>query len=355
MVEGISVFLSLFDQPEVASLFCPPAPDAESGPPVAVLVRRNGHVRPVMELPRRLPPLADLIENGKVLALNMPAGANPALARAIGVLLKNAWMQALLRRPAEAARHPGRYLRPAVFICDEYQAFVTVGPGRPLRRRESVRAQAPVPLHPDRRHAVDPLARGVAHARPDAPHADLPVALRRGVRTDRVRVVRERHEDPGLLHVYRDHGQARVLVALRACRRRTRDHRREQVVPAAARAGVHAAHVLAAREVPSDLPALRRSQVAPGEARLPQAPLPAQGDRLLAAPRGGADMKRAGGTGQGPAKSAPATGQAAYPVRASNTQIVQSITMRNRMMARTKRSRRSRSRWGRFLTSTVRR
>ena len=34
-----------------------------------------------------------------VLALNMPAGANPALGRAIGVLLKNA-MQALLRRPA---------------------------------------------------------------------------------------------------------------------------------------------------------------------------------------------------------------------------------------------------------------
>ena len=52
----------------------------------------------------------------------MPVGANPALGRAIGVLLKNAWMQALLRRPAEAARRPGRYLRPAVFICDEYQS-----------------------------------------------------------------------------------------------------------------------------------------------------------------------------------------------------------------------------------------
>jgi hypothetical protein len=81
----------------------------------------------VLELPRRLPPLADLIENGKVLALNMPAGASPALARAIGVLLKNAWMQALLRRPAEAVRHPDRYMRPAVFVCDEYRAFATVG------------------------------------------------------------------------------------------------------------------------------------------------------------------------------------------------------------------------------------
>ena len=88
-------------------------------------------VRPVPGLRRRLPPLSELIEGGKVLALNMPAGANPALARAIGVLLKNAWMQALLRRPAEAARRPGRYLRPAVFICDEYQAFATVGQDDP--------------------------------------------------------------------------------------------------------------------------------------------------------------------------------------------------------------------------------
>ena len=134
IVEGISVFLSLFDQPEVAGVFCPPAPaddrpaareddpEADEEAPV---------VPPMPGLRRRLPPLNELIEGGKVLALNMPAGANPALARAIGVLLKNAWMQALLRRPAEAARHPDRYMRPAVFICDEYQAFATVGQDDP--------------------------------------------------------------------------------------------------------------------------------------------------------------------------------------------------------------------------------
>ena len=128
IVEGISVFLSLFDQPEVASVFCPlpPADDAhperdEDAP----------DVQPMPGLRRRLPPLAQLIDDGKVLALNMPAGANPALARAIGVLLKNAWMQALLRRPAEAARYPDRTMRPAVFICDEYQAFATVGQDDP--------------------------------------------------------------------------------------------------------------------------------------------------------------------------------------------------------------------------------
>ena len=133
IVEGISVFLSLFDQPQVAGVFCPPPPE----PDESIYIGDDAPdedaeaVRPVPGLRRRLPPLSELIEGGKVLALNMPAGANPALARAIGVLLKNAWMQALLRRPAEAARRPGRYLRPAVFICDEYQAFATVGQDDP--------------------------------------------------------------------------------------------------------------------------------------------------------------------------------------------------------------------------------
>ena len=133
IVEGISVFLSLFDQPEVAGVFCPPPPkdDALSKRADGDDEERPPEVPAMPGLRRRLPPLSELIEGGRVLALNMPAGANPALARAIGVLLKNAWMQALLRRPAEAARRPGRYMRPAVFICDEYQAFATVGQDDP--------------------------------------------------------------------------------------------------------------------------------------------------------------------------------------------------------------------------------
>ena len=106
IVEGISVFLSLFDQPEVAGVFCPPPPKED--PPDGEDDDKVPDVQPMPGLRRRLPPLSELIEDGKVLALNMPAGANPALARAIGVLLKNAWMQALLRRPVEAARRPGR-------------------------------------------------------------------------------------------------------------------------------------------------------------------------------------------------------------------------------------------------------
>ena len=57
----------------------------------------------------------------------MPAGSNPALARAIGVFLKNAWLQTLLRRPARMKQEPELYFRPAVFICDEYQSFASVG------------------------------------------------------------------------------------------------------------------------------------------------------------------------------------------------------------------------------------
>ena len=133
IVEGISVFLSLFDQPQVASVLCPPPPDPDESIHIYSTTPDEDPeaVRPMPSLHRRLPPLAELIEGGRVLALNMPAGANPALGRAIGVLLKNAWIQALLRRPAEAARRPGRYLRPAVFICDEYQAFATVGQDDP--------------------------------------------------------------------------------------------------------------------------------------------------------------------------------------------------------------------------------
>ena len=139
IVEGVSVFLSLFDQPKVGGVFCPPPPspgEAASSRPVKKDAREEDSpetpAAPSMPgLRRRLPPLAELIESGKVLALNMPAGANPALARAVGVLLKNAWMQALLRRPAEIERRPDRYCRPAVFICDEYQAFASVGEDDP--------------------------------------------------------------------------------------------------------------------------------------------------------------------------------------------------------------------------------
>ena len=136
IVEGVSVFLSMFDLPAVARVFCPPAPDARQRRRPADQEPTDTHgtdTTPLaaIALSGDLPPLDQLIESGKVLALNMPAGTNPALARAIGVMLKNAWLQSLLRRPAAMKKAPGRYVRPAVFLCDEYQAFASVGEDDP--------------------------------------------------------------------------------------------------------------------------------------------------------------------------------------------------------------------------------
>ena len=113
-VEGISSFLSLFDMEDVAAIFCPKAPPA---PPVAGSSNEteNADKRPPVSsasMRKHLPPLDELIETGTVLALNMPAGSNPALARAVGVFLKNAWLQTLLRRPARMKADPKLYFRP---------------------------------------------------------------------------------------------------------------------------------------------------------------------------------------------------------------------------------------------------
>ena len=132
IVEGISVFLSIFDLPDVARVFCPPPPPKKAAP-------QSDNGKPKQDeqpglgtsLRQSLPPLDKLIESGKVLALNMPAGSNPALARAVGVMLKNAWLQSLLRRPAQMKKAPGKYFRPALFICDEYQSFASVGEDDP--------------------------------------------------------------------------------------------------------------------------------------------------------------------------------------------------------------------------------
>ena len=128
VVEGLSVFLSVFDLPDVADVFCPPAPVVEDADDAA---RASGSAPGGSVGRQRLPGLDDVIESGKVVALNMPAGSNAALARAVGVMLKQAWLQTLLRRPAAMVAEPGRVFRPAMFLCDEYQAFATVGEDDP--------------------------------------------------------------------------------------------------------------------------------------------------------------------------------------------------------------------------------
>lgn len=120
IVEGVSVFLSLFDDsPRVKHTFCPPKS----------LYDPNRVADPSTGTP--LPSIADLIEQGKVIALNFPAAMNPALARALGTMLKQDFQRAVLNRIPRISAEPGRVWRPVVFLCDEYQAFATTGENDP--------------------------------------------------------------------------------------------------------------------------------------------------------------------------------------------------------------------------------
>ena len=120
IVEGISVFLSLFDDnPAVKRTFCPPR---ECYDPEANHDGRYG-------IP--LPPFSDLIESGAVCALNLPLSLNPGLARTIGTLMKLDFERAVLNRIPRIEENPGSYFRQVLFLCDEYQAFATVGESDP--------------------------------------------------------------------------------------------------------------------------------------------------------------------------------------------------------------------------------
>jgi len=119
IVEGISVFLSLFDDnPRVKKTFCPP-----------VELYRKGETDVSGRKP--LPPIATLLEQGKIVALNFPVSMNPGLARAIGVMLKMDFQRAVLNRIPHISAEPNKVWRPVVFVCDEYQHFATVGENEP--------------------------------------------------------------------------------------------------------------------------------------------------------------------------------------------------------------------------------
>jgi hypothetical protein len=120
IVEGISVFLSLFDDnPDVKRTFCPPK---ESYEPTA---------NPDHRFRKPLPSFTWLIETGAVCALNFPVGMNPGLARALGVMMKLDFERAVLNRVPQMEAHPDRYFRQVFFLCDEYHHFATVGENEP--------------------------------------------------------------------------------------------------------------------------------------------------------------------------------------------------------------------------------
>jgi hypothetical protein len=120
IVEGISVFLSLFDDnPAVKRTFCPPP---ECYDPKANADHRFG-------VP--LPSFGWLIETGRICALNFPIAMNPGLAKAIGVMMKLDFQRAVLNRIPQIEAHPEKHFRQVFFLCDEYQHFATVGENEP--------------------------------------------------------------------------------------------------------------------------------------------------------------------------------------------------------------------------------
>lgn len=120
IVEGISFFLSLFDDnPTMKRVFCPPKECFDS------TLNADGR------LGKPLPPFSELIEQGKVVALNFPTSANPGLARMIGTLMKVDFQRAVLGRVPKMEANPGQHFRQVVFLCDEYHTFATVGEGDP--------------------------------------------------------------------------------------------------------------------------------------------------------------------------------------------------------------------------------
>jgi hypothetical protein len=121
IVEGISVFLSLFDtDPAVKRIFCPPK---ETYDPAKNVPDPNG----VYPYGRPFPTFSDLIEEGRVVALNFPVSLNPVVARTIGILMKLDYQRAVLLRIPKMAAEPKRHFRPTLFVVDEYQLFVTAG------------------------------------------------------------------------------------------------------------------------------------------------------------------------------------------------------------------------------------
>ena len=120
IVEGVSVFLSLFDDnPKVKKVFCPKK--------VCYDPEKNAS----NQFGKPLPSFSWLIEHGAVCALNFPIGMNAGLAKALGVMMKLDFERAVLNRVPEMEARPNEYFRQVLFLCDEYQHFATVGESEP--------------------------------------------------------------------------------------------------------------------------------------------------------------------------------------------------------------------------------
>jgi hypothetical protein len=119
VVAGITGFLSLFDLDQrLKRIFCAPKEVFEAG-------NENS------KYGKALPAWDQLIESGKVVALNFPIGENPALGRCIGIMMKLDWERAMLARIPRMSRNTNKTYRPCMFLADEYHLLASSGETNP--------------------------------------------------------------------------------------------------------------------------------------------------------------------------------------------------------------------------------
>lgn len=116
ILAGIASFLQMFAiDDRLSYIFCPPK---DAYDPLKNVNGRFGKI---------LPSVRQLIEDGKVLALDFPMASDPGVSRLIGTLLKQDFQRTMLMRITEIKLAPHQTWRSVLFVCDEYHEFATCG------------------------------------------------------------------------------------------------------------------------------------------------------------------------------------------------------------------------------------
>ncbi len=271
IVEGISVFLSLFDDnPAVKRVFCPPK---ETYDPVANADGRYG---------RPLPPFAELIEQGAVCALNFPVSANPGLARTIGTLMKQDFQRAVLEP------HSARWnAEPDASLAGSRSSSATSTTPSPPSARATRRGDEKFFALSRQAKCIPIVAtQSISSLRSTLPGESWRTLLQTfrtkiflalsddfSARTASELCGKEEQLKPN--YSFSEHGQdAGVSIAHRPSRRASRDDRHDQGLQRPARLRLRAEDVLGTQERPGDRAGLRRLEPAAADLLLPETVLP---------------------------------------------------------------------------------
>jgi len=146
IVEGVSVFLSLFDDnPKVKRVFCPKKecyePQKNADPSVwqalaILLLALGARMRRRTEFPHR---------------------HERRTRESPGRVMKLDFERAVLNRVPKIEAHPEQHFRQVLFLCDEYQHFATVGESDPTGDEKFFSLSRRPEVHPVHRYAEHQL------------------------------------------------------------------------------------------------------------------------------------------------------------------------------------------------------